>query len=329
MRSTLVELGPWPPWVAVLLAALGAALLLYTELRSARAARSDSPAALRLLIAGLIGAAFGVGIFLAINHFGPVKVRSWGTMLMLGFALALAWTRYAIRNDELVSFETMIDLCIVVLIGSIIGARLLSAALDWGEYAGHPERLLRVWEGGLSFHGGLIGGWLAGSILTVRRRIPYGHMVDIVAPAVAIGYAVTRLGCFLNGCCYGAPTDLPWGVRFPELPPPDCTIPRHPTQLYASAAMTAIFFLLLAIKPHLRREGHLGLVFLALYSVYRFAIEYLRRGATAHAWGPVPALTHAQAASIAMFIVAGGWLLLDWLLNRPIRRRSGEVSHHD
>ena len=319
MCSTLVELGPWPPWVAALLAILGAGVAVYAHLRSTPPDGQRAGSGARLLMTGLLGAAVGVAVFLAVNHWGPVKVRAWGTMLMLGFAAALAWTAHITRDDEYVGVETMIDMCIVILIGAIVGARLMAAALDWGSFAGHPERLLRVWEGGLSFHGGLIGGWIAGSILTVRRKIPYGHMVDIIAPAIALGYSITRVGCFLNGCCYGVPTDLPWGICFHELPYPEGTVARHPTQLYASAIMLGVFFLLQRIKPHLRREGHLGLVFLVLYSVYRFGIEYLRRGATAHAWAPLPVFTQAQAASIAIAALAGGWLLI----RRPAFRTWG------
>jgi len=322
MRSTLIELGPWQPWMAVLLAVLGAVAVAYADLRTRRAGGTTSSPARQVLM-GLLGAALGVGVFLAVNRWGPVKVRSWGTMLMLGFAAALAWTTWATRDDDQVNFETMIDMCIVILVGSIVGARLMSALLEWEDFAEHPQRLLRVWEGGLSFHGGLIGGWIAGSILTVRRGIGYGHMADIIAPAIALGYAITRVGCFLNGCCYGVPTDLPWGVCFHELPNGDGVLARHPTQLYAAAIMLGVFFLLNWIKPHLRREGHLGLVFLVLYSAYRFGIEYLRRGATAQPWAPLPALTQAQAASIAIAALAGGWLLVDWLLTR---RRGAEAE---
>ena len=329
MRSTLVELGPWSPWVAVLLAAVGAAGLVYLDYRGRRA--DDQEPALspmRALAMGIIGAALGVGIYLAVNHFGPVKVRSWGTALMVGFAAALAWIVWKTRHDEDISFETLVDLCIVILVGAVVGARLVSALLSWDYFAGHPERLLRVWEGGLSFHGGLIGGWIAGSILVVRRKLGYGRIVDLAAPAIALGYAITRVGCFLNACCYGVPTDLPWGVCFHELGAVEGAIPRHPAQLYAAGINLAIFFLLGWIKPHLRRSGHLGLVYLLLYSAYRFGIEYLRRGATAEAFGPIPALTEAQAASILIAAFAGGWLLIDWIITRP-RGGQAEAEHDD
>ncbi len=324
MRSTLIELGPWPDWAAALAIVLGAALVLYVDLRGRQADGEDEPAPTgRLVVLGLIGAALGMGLWLAVNRWGPVKVRSWGTMLMVGFGLGLAWAAHASRDEEDITLETLIDLTIVILIGAIVGARVVSALLNWQDFAQHPGQLLRVWEGGLSFHGGLIGGWGAGSILIVRRGLGYGRIVDLVIPSVALGYAITRVGCFLNGCCYGIPTDGPLGVCFHELAGNEGLVPRHATQLYAAALNIGIFFILIKVKPRLRRPGHLALVYLVLYSVYRFAVEYLRRGATAHSYDLIPSLTQAQAASVLMFAIGAGWLLVDWLMARQQGAREG------
>ena len=318
MHPTLVELGPWDPWVASLLAVIGAAVVMYADLRSRETDEGEKPlASPRAVVMGLIGACLGVGVYMAVNHWGPVKVRSWGTMLMVGFGAAMAWAAYDSRDEDNIGLDDLIDLTIAILIGAIVGARVVSAVLNWSDFAGHPEQLLRVWEGGLSFHGGLIGGWIAGSIIIVRRRLGYGRMVALLMPSIALGYAITRIGCFLNGCCYGVATDLPWGVCFHELPGVEGTITRHPTQLYASAANIGIFFLLLWIRPHLRKSIHMAPVYLGLYSVYRFLIEILRRGATAQPYAPIPALTQAQAASIAIFTLSAIWLIVDWIITRP------------
>ncbi len=318
MCSTLVELGPWDLWVAALLAVIGAAAVVYTDLRSRETDEGKpllSPP--RTVVMALIGACVGVGVYVAVNHWGPVKVRSWGTMLMVGFGAALAWVAHDSRNEDGISLDNLIDMTIAILIGAIVGARVVSAILNWSDFAGHPEQLLRVWEGGLSFHGGLIGGWIAGSIVIVRRKMGYGRMIYLLMPSVALGYAITRIGCFLNGCCYGVATDLPWGVCFHELPGVEGTVTRHPTQLYAVAANIGIFFLLLWIRPHLRRPGHLAPVYLGLYSVYRFLNEFPRLGATAHASHMIPALTQAQVASVAIFALSAIYLIVDWIITRP------------
>jgi phosphatidylglycerol:prolipoprotein diacylglycerol transferase len=126
-----------------------------------------------------------------------------------------------------------------------------------------------------------------------------------VAPSVALGYAIARLGCFLNGCCHGGPTDLPWGVDFPE--PADelqVHVFVHPTQLYASAGSLLVAILLLWLVPRIRVPGHLGFWYLVFSSVVRILVESLRRGYTAHPWGPWPAFTQAQAASVGLIIVS-------------------------
>ncbi len=317
MRSVLVELGPWQPGVAVALGFVVAVVAVAYDVLFDMSQQHGTPKlrAWRLVAVAAAGAAAGVSLYFLVNYFAPVKVRSWGTMLMIAFGAGLWWMIHDTRNDDEITPDALVDLTIVVLVGAIIGARGLSVWLNWNEFAQAPITVLYIWGGGLSFHGGLAGGLLAGSILIVRRKLPYGRMVDLVAPGLALGTAITRIGCFLNGCCYGAPTNLPWGVRFPELAVRDGgLIPRHPTQLYALVMNLVVFWLLLRIRPHLRRAGRLWLVYLVLYSIGRFIIEFWRKGATAEVFAPLAPLTQAQVASIAIALLAGGWLLVDSLL---------------
>ncbi len=317
MRSTLIELGPWPAWLTVVAALLGAAVFLYVDLRDRRATGRDEPSSTgRLIIVALIGAALAVAACLAVNHWGPVKVRSWGTALMIGFAAGWAWAVHLARAKGGIGVENLTDITIAILVGALIGARLVAASLNWPEFAQHPGELLRIWEGGLSFHGGLIGGWLGGTALAVRRGLGYARIVDFI-PSVALGYAITRVGCFMNACCYGIPTDGPLGVCFRELPGNDGLVPRHPTQLYAAAINLAIFVILVKVTPYLRCRWHVAMLYLPLYAIYRFGIEYLRHGATAHASHMIPSLTQAQVASVFMFVFGTGWLLVDWIITRP------------
>ncbi len=315
MRSVLIELGPWEPWVGAALAVVLATLAVVGDVRERRRA-GIQPALTpgRALLLAAAGAAAGLLAYNLVNRYGPVKVRSWGTMLMVAFGAGLWWMARDTRDSEDLTPDALIDLTIVCLIGAVIGSRLLSAALNWQEFAGRPGDLLHIWEGGLSYHGGVAGGLLAGSIFVVRRKFGYGRMADLVAPGLALGYAIARIGCFLNGCCYGVPTDLPWGVCFPALQeagqPP---VRVHPTQFYASAMSLAIFGLLLWIRPRLRRAGQLGLLYLVAYSAGRFVIEFWRKGATAKVFPPLAPLTEAQTASIVIALIAGTWLILDAL----------------
>ncbi len=308
MCPVLFEVPQPPAWVAVVLAlALGAAALL-VELREQRrrgARRNRARAAGITALAALVG----VGIWYGLARWGPVQVRSWGTMLMFGFAAGMLWALHDAREDETITLDLMIDVTLAILVGAIIGSRIMSVVLEWDAYAARPGSVFRIWEGGLSFHGGLIGGTLGGSLLMWRRGLSVPRMADLLVPSVTLGYAITKVGCFLNGCCYGVPTDLPWGVHFPTLADPD--VARHPTQLYGSALSLVVFGLLLAFRRRLHHPGHLALLYLVLYSGARFGVEHFRRGASAVVFEPLAPLTYAQVASIAIALAAGAWMFLD------------------
>jgi phosphatidylglycerol:prolipoprotein diacylglycerol transferase len=240
-------------------------------------------------------------------HIGPLPVYSYGFMLMLAFLAATAVATRLARQRGIAP-EYVLDLTASVLVAGILGARLLYVALNLSYFRDHPGHVLRLWEGGLSFHGGLAGGLIAGLIFCRRRGISFLRMGDVVAPALALGYAIGRIGCFLNGCCYGAPTDLPWACRFHDPPiTGPLTPPSHPTQIYASIINLGIFALLLTIARRQRAPGQVLWSYLLFYAIYRFGIEFLRKGATAQVLAA--GLTHSQWASIAMVLIAGAVLM--------------------
>lgn len=130
---------------------------------------------------------------------------------------------------------------------------------------------------------------------------------------IALGYSFARIGCFLNGCCHGVPTDLPWAVTFPvtgACTTPD--VPVHPTQLYASALSFLIFAVLVYLKPRVKRPGHLFLGYLMLYSVMRFGVEFTRAGATARYLTEGFFMTEAQLASIIILVLSAIILIATW-----------------
>jgi phosphatidylglycerol:prolipoprotein diacylglycerol transferase len=245
-----------------------------------------------------------------ISRLPEIRVNSYGTMLMLGFiAGTLAGVHLGKRRG--VPADRVLDLGLFILFGAIIGARAVYLLItpNAGPFF-DLHQVLTNGLGGLSFHGGLIGGFLAGGLYMALTKLRFWRVVDTLAPGVAIGYAITRIGCFLNGCCYGkpAPQGLPWAMNF--LHSPDGPVMHvHPTQLYASAMGLLMFgiLLLLARGNGLGRAGRLFMAFLMLEGVERFVMEIFRQPDT-HASGP---LTLAQMVSIVL--IAGGvagWFLL-------------------
>lgn len=243
---------------------------------------------------------------------GPIPIRAYGLMLIIGFLLGLIRAVKAGRKRGIDS-ERVMDAAIVGLVSGVVGSRLVFLLLSWDESSYSFADVFRVWEGGLSFHGGLLFAVAAVAIYLRRVNIPFFKMADLMAPSLAIGYAFTRIGCFLNGCCYGHPTDLPWAISFHDSSLGDfVTAPSHPAQLYAFAANIAIFGLLTRVEKLHRVRGFVFFAYIALYSIYRFLIEIVRKGATADV--ALAGLTEAQIVSIVMFAASA---VLLYLKNKP------------
>jgi phosphatidylglycerol:prolipoprotein diacylglycerol transferase len=253
---------------------------------------------------------------------GPISVYSYGAMLMLGFIAAVLWARREAVKQGIEPYK-IIDLALWVLIFGLIFARAGFILLNLEYYRSQPFSALFISENrfaiqGLSFHGGLIGAALGGLLFAHRTKLSWLILADISAPALALGYGFGRIGCFLNGCCYGGPADLPWAVRFLDNSLTGTwTLPSHPTQIYSALGSWAIFGLLILMKPRLAAPGRLFFTYVALYSVMRFLIEFLRRGYSAML--AFDSLTQAQAASILL-------LALSIFLILRLRPR-GRASH--
>lgn len=209
---------------------------------------------------------------------GEVRVNAYGFMLMLGFvAGTFTALRLAVRRG--IPGERIVDLGLVILVGALIGARAMYVLITTDATGAHPPFLdpTTFTQGlsGLSFHGGLLGGTITGGAYIFLTKISFLRTADIAAPSIAIGYAITRIGCFLNGCCYGNACSLPWAIAMVNL---HDQVPRHPTQLYASAMGFLMFgiLLFLARKESMGRAGRLFLVFLVLEGIERFVMELFR-----------------------------------------------------
>lgn len=237
-------------------------------------------------------------------HFGRLSVKAYGFMLALSFLIGIFLMGGKAEKTGVIKKEKVFDLGLYIMLGSIVASRLFFVLLNWHDY---EKNLASVFIpegggiGGLSLHGGLIGGMIAGAWFARKNKISIPVLSDFTAPYIALGIGFTRIGCFLNGCCRGIITQCPVSVRFP-----DESVYRHPVQLYESFSGFALFALLLWYSGRNKKPGHLFLLFLLLYSIVRFLDEFLRRGTSAKLF--LFGLTEAQIASAILIIVLAAFL---------------------
>lgn len=195
---------------------------------------------------------------------------------------------------------------LIAIICTVIGSRLAYVVVNWDLYSEVPLNILALWRGGFAFHGALIFAVPAAAWHAGFRRIPLGQLLDLSIPYITLGYAIGRLGCFFNGCCYGHVTEAPWGLVYPTLE----AVPRHPTQLYSFGAVLIITLILLRIsrKAFAGPSDAGGSVFgwfLILIGVYRFIMEFFRVSEEFAFY-----LTLAQLVSLIMILGGTGLLLI-------------------
>ena len=226
---------------------------------------------------------------------GSFTIYSYGFMMALAFMAGIALAAW-LGKLEKIHPEKILDLAIYVVIASIIGARVFYIIEFWPDFNGNLLAMFYVWEGGLVFYGGLLFAIIAVCIFSVMSRISAWKLLDVAAPATALGYAIGRIGCFLRGCCYGCETTVLWAIKFPE-----AAGLRHPTQIYASLSGLLIMAILIFILYRKRFDGQVFSLGLIMYSIYRFLIEFIRIN-------PKYALnlTEAQWGSVLIFIFAAG-----------------------
>lgn len=210
---------------------------------------------------------------------GPLVIRWYGIAYLTGFLLAAFIIYRVARHWKLnVDLDSLLTIMVCVIAGILLGARL-GYCLFYGQgtYLENPLKIFAFNEGGMSFHGGLIGALIAGMAAARLTRIPYLTLADLGAIAAPVGLFFGRLANFVNGELWGAPTDLPWGVVFGGAAG---DIPRHPTQLYEALLEGAIIFSVLLILAHKvppRPRGTFIGIFLILYGLFRILIEFVRQ----------------------------------------------------
>lgn len=239
-----------------------------------------------------------------IAKLGPVTIHSYGMMVAIAFIVGVYLARQeALRKN--IKPELVYDLVFFLAVGSLVGARIYYLAFfDPASFVTNPVSVLKIWEGGLAVHGAILGGIIACVLFARSRRVLFWKFTDLVAPSVILGQAIGRIGCFLNGCCFGVETQSIFGVRFPKGSLPDIAYsgsPVHPTQLYEFVLDLAGFFILWTMRRRIKFDGGLFLVYLALYSIIRIIVSGLR-GDSLYIWGSN--IKIAQVMSIVVLAVS-------------------------
>jgi phosphatidylglycerol---prolipoprotein diacylglyceryl transferase len=209
---------------------------------------------------------------------GPLTVHWYGVFLALGF-LAGLWTASRREPRTCVAPEKISDAILWLMIGSVLGARVLYVATYWREsFAGQPWwEVFMIQKGGLVYYGGLIGASFAIIVYTHIQKLPLWKVADIFAPSIALGYVFGRIGCLMNGCCYGRACDLPWGIKFPPTPNgPPTGVPLHPTQIYDSLLNLLLYIGLAWLYRRKKFDGQVFAAYLICYAVTRSIVEAFR-----------------------------------------------------
>lgn len=207
---------------------------------------------------------------------GTFTVRSYGALVALSFLISFYLLHGEAKRKNFYP-DKIPDMTLAMLIFGIIGARLLHVAVNLDYYKSHSSEIALIWRGGLAVYGGILFAIIAGWAFAVKNKIPFLKTSDLVVPYVALGQSIGRIGCFLNGCCFGRDD--------------------HPVQLYAALALLSVFVILRLAGQKRHRPGFIFGLYMVLYTAQRFAIDFLRGDTPRYLFG----LTVSQLISVALF----------------------------
>ena len=243
-------------------------------------------------------------------HLGPLSIRWYGLMYLIGFAFFILLGRYRIRQnpDGPVTSNMLDDMLFYGVLGVIVGGRLGHILFyQFGYYLQHPLEIFAVWQGGMSFHGGFLGVITAMAVLARKYRLQWLAVTDFIAPLVPLGLGAGRIGNFINGELWGRPTEVYWGMIFPHVD----NIPRHPSQLYEFALEGLAFFVLMWIySARPRPVGAVSGMFLIGYGIFRSLAEFFREPDDGFMGMMTLGISMGQWLSLPM--VVAGILMIVW-----------------
>ena len=235
-------------------------------------------------------------------HLGSFPVHSYGVMIALAFLFGL-WTATLRARREKIPGEVIADVTLWLMVGGILGARAVYVATYWREeFADQPlSEIFMIQHGGLVYYGGLIGAMIGGMIYIRWKKLPLWKIADVLAPSCALGNVFGRIGCLLNGCCYGRACSLPWAISFPAGNPLGSpTYPVHPTQIYDALLNFGVYLFLAWLFRRKKFDGQIFATYLLCYAVTRSFVEYFRGDYTNLHYHL--GLTPAQWISVPIFV---------------------------
>lgn len=218
-------------------------------------------------------------------NLGPFHLYSYGFCIALGILVALFLMLRRVRAEKWLGEDQVFDLTFAVLVWGFIGGRLFYVVENFSYYLQSPLKVFAVWEGGLIFYGGMIFSVLGFWLTTRNQRLPFWKTLDFIIPYGVLTHAFGRIGCFMNGCCYGKVCGFSWCVRFPAL-----AHSVHPTQLYEAGFNFLLACFLLAKRKKVAFDGQIALFYFLLYGLGRYLLEFFREaslpwcGLTSNQW---------------------------------------------
>lgn len=234
-----------------------------------------------------------------IAKLGPVTIYSYGLLVAAGFIIgALLAARHAPKMG--LSSDKIINLILIILVAGVAGGRIFYVLLNLRDYLADPLEIVMLTHGGLVFYGGAICAFCAAFIYIKKANLPFMDTFDLLAPFIALGHAIGRIGCFLNGCCYGRAVSGWFGITFQD------GITRIPTQIYSSLLLLCLFIFLRIRLDKRKFAGQVSYLYLMIYSAGRVLMEFLR--------GDNPEvfmnLTFSQLVSLAIFAISLAWYII-------------------
>lgn len=247
-----------------------------------------------------------------IFSWGPIHLYAYGLLVATGVLSAVLFIR---KNAERsgIKPDLSVDLAMVTVVSGFIGARIFYVVQFWNFFSQSPMNVFKIWEGGIVLYGGLIGGIIGFAAFIKWKRLPFLAALDLFIPALALAQGFGRLGCFLNGCCYGKVSFLPWAVQFPLS---DNAL--HPTQLYEAIFCFALALFLIALLKKKLISGKVTAAYFLIYPTGRFLIEFFRGDQSRYLH-----LTLAQWISISVV----GLMVILIFLKRIFDRGKNSISH--
>lgn len=178
---------------------------------------------------------------------GPITLKTYGFFVAIAFLVGMHYVKQRAKNRSIPP-EVILDLSLWILVSGLVGARILYVVLNWEFYKNNLLEVFHIWSGGLVFYGGVLFGFIISVLYAINKKLKLWLLADILAPGIFLGVAIARIGCLSAGCCYGKPTNLPWGIKFTNplslVPESALGLKLHPTQIYESVFCFLLFIVL-------------------------------------------------------------------------------------